>query len=360
MPDPRNVAIVGAGIGAAHFRAYRALPERFAVHTICELDPERAAPLIAESPDTVLASDLSAVLADPAIDIVDVCLPPHLHLDACIDALKAGKHVICEKPLVTSLRAADRLQEIATQTGGQVFPVFQYRFGRGAAALRALIDAGTTGKPYVASLETHWNRGAAYYDVAWRGTWAGEQGGAVLGHAIHIHDWLSFILGPVASVHAALATRVNDIEVDDCAALSIRMESGALVTSSVTLGAATDTSRLRFCFEGLTAESGTAPYAPAEDEWTFTARAPLGQESVDQVLASVPEEKSGFAGLFTAVADALDGAPGRAVTLQDGRRSVEFVTAVYASARSGAPVSLPLAPDHPLYGGWLPDASGCR
>jgi len=284
VPDPRNVAIIGAGIGAAHFRAYRALPERFAVHTICDLAPERAAPLIEESPDTILVSDLAAVLADPAIDIVDVCLPPHLHLDACIDALQAGKHVICEKPLVTSLRDADRLEEVAMQTGGQVFPVFQYRFGRGAAALRALIDAGITGKPYVASLETHWNRGTAYYDVAWRGTWAGEQGGAVLGHAIHIHDWLSFILGPVASVYAALTTRVNDIEVDDCAALSIRMECGALVTSSVTLGAATDTSRLRFCFERLTAESGTAPYAPAEDEWTFAARAPLEQESINQVL----------------------------------------------------------------------------
>ncbi|MHA1553965.1 MAG: Gfo/Idh/MocA family protein, partial [Alphaproteobacteria bacterium] len=61
-----------------------------------------------------------------------------------------------------------------------------------------------------------------------------------------------------------------------------------------------------------------------------------------------------YAGLFEAAADALDGNPGREVTLQDGRRSVEFVTAVYASARSGIPPSLPLGKDHALYDGWLP------
>ena len=64
------------------------------------------------------------------------------------------------------------------------------------------------------------------------------------------------ILGPVSNLFAKLTTRVNDIEVEDCAALSIEMENGTLVTSSITLGAANDTSRLRFCFEGLTAESG--------------------------------------------------------------------------------------------------------
>ncbi|MHA1552888.1 MAG: Gfo/Idh/MocA family protein, partial [Alphaproteobacteria bacterium] len=61
--------------------------------------------------------------------------------------------------------------------------------------MRALRDPGLAGKPFVGTLETHWNRDVAYYDVDWRGTWAGEQGGAVLGHAIHIHDWLSFALG---------------------------------------------------------------------------------------------------------------------------------------------------------------------
>ncbi|MDJ0628383.1 MAG: Gfo/Idh/MocA family oxidoreductase [Rhodobacter sp.] len=358
MAEPLTVAIVGAGIGAAHFHAYRTLPDRFAVRTICELDSDRAVPLIAMSPETRLATDLGAVLADPAIAIVDICLPPHLHLDTCLAALAAGKHVICEKPLTASLSDADRLVRAEAAAPGRLFPVFQYRYGRSADQLQALIAAGLAGKPFVASLETHWNRGVDYYAADWRGTWDGEQGGAVLGHAIHIHDWLSFALGPVASVHAELATRVNPIETEDCAALSIRMASGALVTSSITLGAAADTTRLKFCFEHLTAESGTAPYSPAEAPWTFTARAPEDQTRIDAVAAAVPEGPGGFAGFFAAVADALAGRPHNAVTLADGRRSVEFVTAVYASARTGAPVSLPLAVDHPLYEGWRPGHCG--
>lgn len=354
MTEIRNVAIIGAGIGASHFRGFAALPDRFAVHTICDLNEARAQALVDKSPGTAISGDLGVVLANPDIDIVDICLPPNLHFDAISDALAAGKHVACEKPLVTSVADIDRLAARAKSAGKQIFPVFQYRYGLGASQLRALKDAGLCGKPFTASLETHWNRGAAYYDISWHGTWKGEQGGVVLGHAIHSHDWLSFALGPVASVYAEVATRVNDIEVEDCAALSIRMACGALATSSITLGAAIDTSRLRFCFEGLTAESGSTPYAPADDVWTFTARDPFRQSDIDAVLADVKAPPSGFAGLFDAMADALDGRPCREVTLEDARHALEFVSAVYGSARTAAPVSLPLTSDHPLYGGWLP------
>jgi predicted dehydrogenase len=353
MPEPRRVAVLGAGIGSAHVAGYLELPERFTVHTVCDRDAARAAAPAAQAGCAVVA-DIEAVLADPAVEIVDVSLPPHLHLPVCLAALDAGKHVICEKPLTGSLADADRIVERAAATGLQVFPVFQYRYGPGAAQLRALIDAGLAGRPLVGTLETHWNRQASYYDVDWRGTWAGEQGGAILGHAIHIHDWLSMAMGPVASVVAEVDTRVNDIEIEDCAALAIRMASGALVTSSVTLGAADDTSRLRLCFEGFTAESGSVPYAPADGVWRFTAREPFEQAAIDRVLAGVPRPRSGFAGLFEAVADALDGRPGREVTLDDGWRSLAFVTAVYASARSGRRETLPQTADHPLYASWLP------
>ena len=351
----RRVAIVGAGIGAAHLDGFRALPDRFAVDVICDLDRARAAALAGTAEGVRVETDLAVVLADPAIDVVDICLPPHLHFDAAVAALESGKTVVCEKPLVPSLAEADRLAAKAQETGGRVFPVFQYRYGLGAAQLHALMEAGLAGRCHVATLETHWDRPPSYYDIPWRGTWAGERGGALLGHAIHIHDLLPAFLGPVASVFAFCATRVNAIEVEDCAALALRMESGALVTSSVTLGAAENTSRLRLCFEGFTAESDHAPYAPAEKGWRFVARAPTRQEEIDAVLSEVGAVPAGYAGLFAAMADALDGAPGREVTLADGRRSLEFVTAAYHSARTGQPVALPLPPDHPLHEGWLPD-----
>ena len=80
---------------------------------------------------------------------------------------------------------------------------------------------------------------------------------AVLIHAIHAHDLLTQHFGAVADVAAVLTTNANPVETEDCAAISLRMANGSLATSSITLGAATDTTRLRFVYEHLTAESGT-------------------------------------------------------------------------------------------------------
>lgn len=349
-----TVAIIGAGIGEQHLKGYKALPDLFTVKALCDLDLDRARLVAGEDKSIALHEDSKAVLDDPSIDLIDICLPPHLHFDGALAALEADKHVVCEKPLVRSVREVDLLIDAATRTQRQIFPVFQYRYGQGLQQLQALIHAGIAGKAYTASLETHWNRDADYYAVSWRGTWKGESGGAVLGHAIHNHDLLTYVLGPIASLSASTATRVNPIEVEDCAAISFEMESGALATSSITLGAGNDTSRLRFAFEGFTATSGTEPYAPGEGQWTFIAREPTKQAQVDAVLASLSPEHQGYVGFFEAIALALDGHPGREVTLADGRRSIELVTAVYQAARTGKRVALPIGKDAALYAGWQP------
>lgn len=337
-----RVAIIGAGIGAEHLQGYRSLPDAFRVSTICDLDRERAAIATGGDLDIRITDDLDAVLADDAIDLIDVCLPPHLHVPVSVKALQAGKHVICEKPIARSMEEAAALKEAMDASGKRVFPVFQYRYGRALDQLRALLASGYAGKAYVASLETHWNRDAEYYAVPWRGTVEGEVGGALVSHAIHSHDLLCHVFGPVAQVSAMTDTRVNDIETEDCAAITFRMENGALATSSITLGAGDDTSRLKFCFEGFTAESGTMPYTPAQDRWTFTARAPVTQAQIDAVLALVPERPQGFAGYLNSISDALNGRAGSEVTLADGQQSIELATALYLSVREDRSVSLPL------------------
>ncbi len=352
-----GVAIIGAGIGAQHLSGYRALPNRFVVKAICDLDLERARSVAGDDTSIHLTTDLDEVLADESIQLIDVCLPPHLHFPVTLKAQAAGKDVVCEKPLVRSLEEANALIDSVKKTGRGVFPVFQYRFGHAMRQMRALIDAGLAGKAFVASSEVHWNRGASYYDIPWRGTWKGECGGAILGHAIHAHDLLCHVLGPVDEVFAMADTRVNKIETEDCAALSFRMKSGALATSSVTLGAAEDTSRLRFCFEGFTAESGTLPYRPAEDTWRFIARAPTTQDQIDSVLATVADGENGFAGFVEAIADAMEGRGGKEVTVHDGLQSIELVTAIYRSVREGKPVRLSDAAEGEWIKGWAPSAS---
>jgi predicted dehydrogenase len=297
---------------------------------------------------------IETAILDPDIDLVDICLPPHMHVDVACAALGAGKHVICEKPLATTLQDVDKLCRVSGEMQRSIFPIFQYRFGPGLRVLKHLIDTGFAGKPLVAALETHWNRGADYYSVPWRGTWDGEQGGAILGHAIHAHDILSWLFGPIAGVSARLTTRANKIETEDCAALIFDLENGAVSTSSVTLGAATDETRLRFVFDELTATSGALPYAPADGNWTFTARDPRKQSLLDTKIAAIGPCRSGFEGAFFEISRALNGLANDAVTFEDGAGSIELVTAIYAAARSGSRVALPLPADHELRKGWRP------
>ena len=118
------------------------------------------------------------------------------------------------------------------------------------------------------------------------------------------------IFGPVSNIFAKLSTRVNNIEVEDCAALSIEMGNGALVTSSITLGAAEDISRIKICFSNLTVESAGSPdkpYNPADDEWKFLAREPVTQNQIDEVLSNVQLTKSWYAGMFEEIANKLEG-----------------------------------------------------
>ncbi len=350
-----RVAVLGAGIGSEHVEGYRANPDRFEVTVVCDLDARRAAPLV-ERTGADHVSSIAEAIARPDVDVVDVCLPPRLHKSAILDALAAGRHVIAEKPLVASLADVDEI-EVASQAADRlVIPIFQYRFGAGIGRLGHLVDAGLAGRPLVATLETHWNRPASYYDVAWRGRWETELGGAVVGHAIHIHDLVVRVLGPIARVQAMLDTRVNAIEVEDCAALGFTMANGALVTSSVTLGSARDQSRLRFCFADLTAESGLDPYNPGTAPWTFRARDRAGQAAIDEALTGYVDHVEGFARQFELAADAIVGDADPPVALADARASIELITAIYAAARTGHTIDLPLDADAPGYGGWLPDS----
>ena len=353
-----QVAIIGTNIGAKHYEDFQKVSDRFNVHTICGLTKESIDNIIPSNSDIKVSLNFEDVLKIKEIDIIDICLPPHLHFSACKKSLEAGKHVICEKPLVSNLKEVDELEKISKATGKTIFPVFQYRYGPGFSKLKALIKSGLAGKPLVASLETHWNRGKEYYSKAWRGTWKGEQGGAILSHSIHIHDLISMIFGPVSNVFAKLTTRVNDIEVEDCAALSIEMDNGALVTSSITLGAANDTSRLKFCFNGITAESAASPdkpYNPADDEWKFLARDPVTQNQIEEILSKVKNSKSWYSGMFNEIANKLDDKSSDEVGLSDARKSLEFVTAVYQSSRQNKNIKLPIEKDNPLYNSWLPN-----
>jgi predicted dehydrogenase len=357
MGDTLKVGLVGCGIGRQHLDAYRSLPDLFEVVAVCDVDLAKARDLAAGHGIGRVVPDVGALCAMGDVDVVDLCTPPYLHAAQTLQALAAGKHVICEKPLAASLEDADRVIAAEKRSGRRVMPIFQYRFGHGVQKLRLLVERGVAGRAYLTTVETAWRRRAAYYAVPWRSRWATELGGPVVNHAIHAHDLVCYVLGPARAVSAHLTTRVNPVETEDCAAIWLEMADGSVCTLAVTTGSSHEISRHRFCFENLTAESNTAPYRSSHDPWTFTGDTPEADGRIREALAAFEPEPEGFAGQLARYHRALQSGGELPVTLADARASLELITAIYQSARTRTPVQLPLAAGHPLYRGWQPPGS---
>jgi len=354
MSRKLRVAVVGAGIAQRHMIGWRWNKDLFEVPVLCSLDEERGRQVCAEYEIPEFTNDVDSLFERDDIDIIDICTPPHNHFELSRRAIEAGKHVICEKPLFGSVAEVDEMMQIVGRTDRKFMPIFQYRYGTGLQKLKRLVELGLTGPAFMTTIETHWWRPPAYYEVEWRGKWSTELGGGLLGHAIHAHDMLNYVHGPCAELFAFGDTLLNDIEVEDTMALAVRMQNGSLATLSMTLGSREEISRLRFCFENLVAESVRLPYTPGRDPWSFKAGDEVHQARIDAALADYQEEEDGYTRQFQLFHAAIVGDGEPPVTLQDARNSLELVTSAYYSARTGRPAAFPVGSDHPLYKSWLP------
>jgi predicted dehydrogenase len=349
MTNPLRVVVVGAGIGAQHIRAFRAAPDLFQVAALCDIDPQRANRLAEEHAIPEFLTDFETAIRRTDVDIIDICTPPNLHFGQIRAAVEAGKHVICEKPIVGSLAELDQLEDLAETTGQCIMPIFQYRFGRGLQKLKYLVDQKLTGEAFVFNVDVAWWRSRDYYSVPWRGKRATELGGALLSQAIHAVDMVFYILGPARTLFARTATRVNPIEVEDCVAIAIEMSDGSLGTISVTLGSAAQISRHRFTFRNLSAESNTEPYANSAEPWVFFFPEERQDERIEGALAEFTPSAEGYEGQFRRFYHSLSQATPPPVSLADARRVLEFIAAVYYSAEEGERISLPLTRTNPKY-----------
>ncbi len=357
---PLQVALVGCGwAGGWHAADLKLLPELFTLAVCCDTSAARAEEFGTKYGIPVRLADYAAVCARPEIDVVVICTPPAVHHAMVLQALAANKHVVCEKPFVRSLAEVDSVEAAEKRSKGRVMPVFQYRFGPGLAKVRHLIRSGIVGRHYVSSVETARWRGADYYREAWRGKFATELGGVLVTQAIHIHDILTWLVGSVATVAALKTTRVNPIEVEDCAVASLQFRDGSLASLTATLGSVRQVTRLRLCFEHVTFQKlcdHDGESRPADDPWEILPRTPQIAALVNARLAEVAPGRSWFAGQYEQFHRALATGEPFAVTIADARASLELITALYESGENGTMVSLPIGPDHPRYHGWTPRA----
>lgn len=354
--DIKTVAIVGCGVGRSHMsEGYLQNADKFKVIAVCDVDEGRLKAFGDDFGVGLRTADFDDLLDMDDLDIIDICTPPKLHFPQIMAALKAGKHVICEKPLVGSLAEMDEVIRTEAESPGKLMPIFQYRYGNGIQQAKAIIEEGLAGKPYVVTAETMWKREPDYYAVPWRGKWKTELGGNLMSHAIHIHDLVTYLMGPISGLFGRIATRVNDIEVEDCASASCILQSGALASLTATTGSHEQISRIRLAFENVTFESDHSPYAPGAAPWKIIPASPEIGAKIEALLADWSHIAPRFQTQFALFHDALDGKAPLPITSADARHALEIITAFYHSSETHTEVLLPIGSEHPKYVSWLPE-----
>ena len=354
-----TAAIVGCGwVADAHVaEGMGRLPDRYRVLACCDTDAGRLGAFAQRHGIERAVGRYEDLLAMPDLDVVVICTPPSLHAAMVRQALAAGKHAICEKPFASSLAEVDAIVAAEAASSARCMPIFQYRFGDGVARVRHVIRSGLAGRHYVSSAETAKRRGPDYYAVPWRGKFATELGGVLLTQAIHIHDLLLWLIGRPVEVSCFKTTRVNPIEVEDCAVANLRMEDGSLASLTATLGSARQVTRLRLCFENVTFEKqcfDEDSARPGNEPWTTIPKTPELGAAIAAKAAEIAPQHTWFVRQYELFDDAIaTGAP-FPVTLADARASIELITALFASDEQRAAVALPIVAGHPGYAGWIP------
>lgn len=348
-----KVAIIGAGgISGAHIDAFLKFPDRCEIVAVSDIYADKAQRQIDQFGllNAKAVQDYRELLGQD-IDLVSVCTPPYTHAPIAVDFLNAGKHVVVEKPMASSLEECDRMNEAARRSGKLLSVVAQNRFKTPMMNLKKVLEADLIGPIVHAQVDSFWWRGHCYYDLWWRGTWEKEGGGCTLNHAVHHIDALLWMIGKPAELQAFMSNVSHDnVEVEDLSIAMLRYGSGALaqVTSSVVHHG----EEQQLIFQGAKARV-SAP-------WRVTASLarPNGfpepnaelERQLENLYNGLPEvAHEGHRGQIDNVLSAIETGSSLLIDGSSGRDTLELIVGIYKSASLGVKVEFPLQPDDPFY-----------
>jgi predicted dehydrogenase len=355
-----SVAIIGTGnISQNHINGYLAFPGRCKITHLVDIFPEKAEK---KNQDCKLGAKVCAshkdIVNDPGVDLVSIATPPYCHAEIAIDFLNAGKNVIVEKPMAASLEECDAMIAAAQKSGAVFSVIAQNRFRDPIANLKKALDSGLIGKVVHAQVDSFWWRGHSYYDLWWRGLWEKEGGGCTLNHAVHHIDMLGWMLGLPQKVSAVISNVSHDnAEVEDISVAVLRYDGGlcakgalAQVTSSVIHHG----EEQQLIFQGEKARI-SAP-------WKITANRaqPNGFPAKEQDEALIKQLNdlyesfphlvhTGHEGQIDNVLTAIETGGVPLIGGEDGRRTIELITAIYKAGAEQRTIELPIRQDDPFY-----------
>lgn len=210
-----KIAMIGCGnISGAHGKGYKAIADRAELAYCVDLIPERAEKRAREFGDenTVCLTDYRATLADPAVECVSVCLPNHLHAQVSIEALKAGKNVLCEKPAAMSCAQALEMKRAADEAGKILNIGVVNRFSRSVEMIRDYIASGRLGELYQVCCDFRAFRSIPNLG-GWFTTKALSGGGALIDWGVHFLDLIYYCIGD-AEIKTVSAVTHSKLAVD--------------------------------------------------------------------------------------------------------------------------------------------------
>ena len=218
--------VIGVGgMGQGHCKGFAKVAET-KLTAVCDIDAATAAKVGQENgvPHFTTAA---ALIRSRRCDAVLVATPHPVRPPIVIAAMKAGLHVISEKPLCERVSAADRMLETAKKTGVAFGVMFQRRTEPAVAKAIEICRSGTIGRIYRATMISPEYRSQAYYDSgSWRATWIGEGGGVMMNQSPHILDLFIQMAGAPCEVTGHVETRLHKIEVEDLAEAMLTYPDG--------------------------------------------------------------------------------------------------------------------------------------
>jgi UDP-N-acetyl-2-amino-2-deoxyglucuronate dehydrogenase len=344
-----RVGVVGCGnIAANHVVAFR--DAGVEVVGCADVDAGRAAAFAARHGIPSSVAGVEALL-DLGVDVVTVCTPHPTHEAVVTAAAVRGAHVLCEKPIAIELAGARRMIAACDAAGVTFGVLFQRRFWPAAQRIRAALDDGTVGPPFLGHAAVLLHRDSTYYTAdAWRGTWAADGGGVLTTQGVHYVDLLQWFMGECVEVSATHRTVIHPIEVEDTAVATLRFASGGLATisASTALPRALGT---RVLVSGPGGTVGLAEYPEGtegrNDVWAVpgaeTVTSPFGNGlGAELPLSAINAALTPFHTLQIAdFVEAVRAGREPAVTGREATKSLAILTALYASAKSGRPERVP-------------------
>lgn len=345
--------IIGAGgIAHAHARALRGLGDTAELVTACDTIPAAAEKFAGEfGIETYGGEDaIARMLARGDIDAVSLATPSGLHFAQAGQAMRAGKHVLTEKPMAITLEQADEMIAAQAATGKVLGCVFQQRFHPAAVLVKEAIDAGRFGRILHANAYLKWQRSQAYYDAGgWRGTWRMDGGGALMNQSVHYIDLMQWLAGGVAAVKGYTGTIHHTIETEDVGVAAIRLRSGGFGTiEGMTNNCANEYDRVEvYGTDGMAIIEGgqLARYYTRAEETPPTASDPkpsrnLAAQAVEAFRTAHPDWRTGHPAVFAAFIDSVLAGKEPPVGGREGRKAVEIILAIYRSAREDREVAI--------------------